>query len=699
MPNAQCPRHRIEPVTRFRLGTASVAAARAVRASLATAWSSRWLRRGLVAAAVVVAVLAGNWTTQHAWAIYRLNRGVGGTVFYDANGQPWFPLDDARRDVPLDRIATAAKDAVIAVEDHRFYLHPGVDPIALARAVAYNVRPGAGRQGGSTITQQLARTLYLSNTRSYARKLKEAALAVMLEVLLSKREILELYLNRVYMGGGFYGMEATARAVFGRPAAELTLGQAAFLAGIIRAPAIYSPWNHFDAARRRSHVVLSRMREEGKISPQQEREARGERLTVRPPPQAAASRHGYAKELLRQQFRALHGGDNPPDWVVHTTFVPEVQDAAEAAVQAGLRRLGIKGLQAALVALDPATGNLMAVVGGSNYVTSPFNRGVRGRRQPGSAFKPFVYAAALEQGLSPVSIVDGLRDVAVAAPEGVWMPRDERARMPDALTLRAAFLESNNAAAVRLQQRIGSGPVLQLARDAGVDNQPDVPSLALGSGLVTPLDLTAAYAVFPTLGYRVRPRGVVSVLDGRGDLVYQVHVERARVMRDTTAYQMVTMLQDVVARGTGAGVRAYGLRGDIGGKTGTTNDYRDAWFVGFSSSVVAGVWVGFDQPESIRDGASGARAALPIWADFMRRTARRLPSTPFVAPAGLRAVQMCSLSYHRAVQGCPTYVEHFKEGDDVPSALCPLHPGSLGQRARRAWQGFVGEVLKGVGGG
>ena len=652
-----------------------------------------------MAAAVVVAVLAGNWTARHAWAIYRLNRGVGGTVFYDASGKPWFPLDDARRDVPLDQIATVAKDAVIAVEDHRFYLHPGVDPIALARAVVYNVHPGGSRQGGSTITQQLARTLYLSNTRSYSRKLKEATLAVLLEVLLSKREILELYLNRVYMGGGFYGMEATSQAVFGKPAAQLSLGQAAVLAGMIRAPAVYSPWNHFDAARRRSHVVLKRMREEGKISPQQERAARAERLTVAPPPLAAASRHGYAKELLRQQFRALHGGDNPPDWAVHTTFVPEVQDAAEAAVQAGLRRLGIKGLQAALVAIDPATGNLLAVVGGSNYGVTPFNRGVRGRRQPGSAFKPFVYAAALEQGLSPVSIVDGLRDVAVAASEGVWMPRDERARMPDALTLRAAFLESNNAAAVRVQQRIGSGPVLRLAREAGVDNQPDVPSLALGSGLVTPLDLTAAYAVFPTLGYRVRPRGVVSVLDGRGDQVYQVHVERERVLRATSAYQMVTMLQDVVARGTGAGVRAYGLRGDIGGKTGTTNDYRDAWFVGFSSAVVAGVWVGFDQPASIRDGASGARAALPIWADFMRRTARRLPSTPFVAPPGLRPVQMCRLSYHRAVRGCPTYVEHFKEGDDVPSALCPLHPGSFGQRARRVWQGFLGEVLKGLGGG
>jgi penicillin-binding protein 1A len=267
----------------------------------------------------VLLVLGGGWTVRHGWAIYQLNRGVGGTMFYDAAGRPWFPLDEARRDVPLDQIATFAKDAVIAVEDHRYYLHPGVDPVALARAVFYNAGPGDGRQGGSTITQQLARTLYLSNTRTYTRKLKEAALAVLLEVLLSKREILELYLNRIYLGSGYYGMEAMSRATFGKPAARLTLGEAAMLAGIIRAPATYSPWNHVEAAKRRSYVVLARMREEGKISAVQEQSARAERITVRPPPAIAGARHGYAKEMLRQQFRAIHGDDNPPDWIVHTT--------------------------------------------------------------------------------------------------------------------------------------------------------------------------------------------------------------------------------------------------------------------------------------------------------------------------------------------------------------------------------------------
>ena len=278
-------------------------------------------------------------------------------------------------------------------------------------------------------------------------------------------------------------------------------------------------------------------------------------LAVQPPPRVASARHGYAKELLRQEFRALHGGDNPPDWTVQTTFVPELQDAAEAAVRDGLKRLNIKGLEAALVAIDPATGNLLAVVGGSNYANTPFNRAVRSRRQPGSAFKPFVYAAALEHGLSPISMVTGLRGVAVEASDGVWMPRDQHAELPEALTLREALLESNNAAAVRLQQQIGARPVLKMASDAGVPNQPDVPSLALGSGSVSPLDLTAAYAVFPNMGYRVKPRGIVAVNSAQGDQIYYVHTERTRVLPETTAFQMVTMLQDVIGRGTGARVQ------------------------------------------------------------------------------------------------------------------------------------------------
>jgi len=636
------------------------------------------------------------WTTRHAWAIYKLNRGVGDTVFYDAEGNPWFRLDEQRRDVRFEQISTYVKDAVIAVEDHRYYRHPGIDPIGLTRATLYNVRSGSGVQGGSTITQQLARTLYLSNVRSYGRKVQEAVLAVMLEVFLSKREILQLYLNRVYLSGGIYGVESMSQKMLGKSASQLTLGEAALIAGIIRAPASYSPWTHFDAARRRSFVVLRRMREEKKITAAQEQSARAETIRIRPQPSVSSARYGYAKEYLRQQFRDVYGGDNPPDWRVQTTFVPAIQDAAEIAVRDGLRRIGRRDLQAALVAIDPHTGNLLAMVGGSDFAVTSFNRAYRSRRQPGSAFKPFVYAVALESGLSPVSKVNGLRQVAVQAPEGVWIPRDERAGGQDALTLREALLESNNAAAVKLQQEVGTRPVLRLASDLGVDNQPDVPSLALGSGLVTPLDLTAAYAVFPNLGYRVRPRGLVSVVNANGETVHQVHIEREKILPDPVAFQMVSMLQDVVDRGTGAAVRAQGIRGPVGGKTGTTSEYRDAWFVGFNSSVVVGVWVGYDQPQTIGDNASGARTALPIWADFMRRTVRRLPAQSFSPPDEMRTEQMCMISYHRALDGCPTYVEYFKEGDSVPTQLCELHSGTLQQRAERAVQGLIGALGRSI---
>ena len=652
----------------------------------------RWLFWAVAGLLIIVVTMSTSWTMRHAWSIYKLNRGVGDTVFYDADGKPWFHLDEQRRDVPLDQIATSFKDAVIAVEDHRYYRHPGIDPIGLGRAAFHNLRSGAGVQGGSTITQQLARTLYLSNVQTYGRKIKEAVLAVMLEVLLSKREILELYLNRVYLSGGIYGVESMSEKMLHKPASKLTLGEAALIAGIIRAPASYSPWTHYDAARRRSFVVLQRMREEKKISAAQEQAARAEVIQIQPPPSVSSARYGYAKEYLRQQFRDIYGGDNPPDWKVQTTFVPAIQEAAEIAVRDGLRRLGGRDLQAALVAIDPETGNLLAMVGGSDFAVTPYNRAYRSRRQPGSAFKPFVYAAALESGLSPVSRLTGLRQVAVQAPEGVWIPRDERATGQDSLTLREALLESNNAAAVKLQQQLGTRPVLRLASDLGVNDQPNVPSLALGSGLVTPLDLTAAYAVFPNMGYRVRPRGLVQVTNADGESVHQVHIEREKILPEDVAFQMVTMLEDVVQRGTGAGVRAQGVRGAIGGKTGTTSEYRDAWFVGFNASVVVGVWVGYDQPQTISEGASGSRAALPIWSDFMRRTTRRLPARAFAPPDDMRSEQMCMISYHRALDGCPTYTEYFKDGDSVPTQLCELHSGTLQQRAERAIQGLFGAL-------
>jgi penicillin-binding protein 1A len=625
---------------------------------------------------------------RYSRSVQQLTRGVGDTTFLYADGRPWFRLDEQRRDVPLTAIAQHLQHAVVAVEDRRFYYHPGLDPIGIARALVRDVRQGEKAEGGSTLTQQLARTLFLSNARTFARKGKEAAIALAMEVQLTKPQILELYLNRIYLSAGVYGVEAMSDHLFRKRARDVTLAEAALIAGLIRAPSALSPWSNYDGALARSHVVLAQMRTQNFITEEQEREARRLRPTLQPYRQARAGPSGWAKDYLRQQFRNEFGGDSPPDWTIHTTFDPSLQTAAEEAVTAGLKRLNRPGLEAAFVAIEPGTGNILAMVGGANYSRSTYNRAIRSKRQPGSAFKPLLYAAALSHGYSPVSLLSGLTHISVPGdPE--WIPASSSAAQADSLTLRAALLESNNAAAADLQQRVGSGAVLRLAADAGLERLPDVPSLALGSGEVTPLELTSAFGVFPAGGHLVAAHGLVSVQDQDGAEVFTHEVRQTRVVSDEVAFQMVSMLRDVVDRGTGRAARTLGVEGAVGGKTGTTDAYRDAWFVGFSSTVVAGVWVGFDQPASIGHDAYAARVALPIWADFMKRTVAARPPSEFAMPSGISTQELCSLSYQRAVNGCPKYVEYFKQGDDEPTALCRMHEGSLSQRAERVVGGFL----------
>jgi penicillin-binding protein 1A len=339
------------------------------------------------------------------------------------------------------------------------------------------------------------------------------------------------------------------------------------------------------------------------------------------------------------------------------------------------------------------------MVGGRDFRLSQFNRAWRSRRQPGSAFKPFLFAAALAKGYSPVSVLEGLTSMAPQGPEE-WAPRNAKNEASDALTLRAALIESNNRAAALLQQQIGSRPVLRLASDVGLRDMPDVPSLALGTGLVTPLDLTAAYAAFPNGGLAVHPRGITRVVDADGSVAYENPIRTDRVIDERVAFQMVSMLEDVIDRGTGSPARtSYGVRFPVAGKTGTTDEFKDAWFVGFTTSVVAGVWVGEDQPAPIGREAYGAKYALPIWSDFIRAAARQRGATEFGPPDGLREEQLCKVSYLKPVEGCPVYTEYFKEGDQIPTRLCPIHQGSMKQEIRRAVQGFfagLGKKLKGI---
>jgi penicillin-binding protein 1A len=652
----------------------------------------------LFAVLVVLTAVAVTWLLRQGYAVHRLTRGVGDTWFLAADGRRWFRMDEHRRDVPLSEIPEHLQHAFIAIEDHRFYSHPGVDPIALGRAVVRNFQSPGTVEGASTLTQQLARTLFLSNKKTYGRKIREAVLALMIDAQLAKEQVLELYLNRIYLSAGVYGVETMSRHLFGRPAKQLNLAECALVAGLARAPSILSPWSNLDGALARSRIVLTRMREEGFITPSQEREALKTSIRIRPYPGATDPRAGYAKEYLRQLFRERFGGDHPPDWEVRTTFVPALQEIAEQAVRNGLSRFSDGELQAALVAIDPKTGNTLALVGGRDFSQSQFNRAWRSRRQPGSAFKPLLYAVALENGYSPVSAIGGLSSIQPQGPEE-WAPRNADGATPDVLTLRAALLESNNRAATALQQQMGSRPVLRLASHVGLRDMPDVPSLSLGTGLVTPLELTSAFAMFPNGGSAVVPRGIVRVTDADGGVALDNPIQSEPVISPQTAFQMMSMLGDVVDRGTGSVVRRVGVDFAVGGKTGTTNDFKDAWFVGFSSNMVVGVWVGFDQPRPIGREAYGSRYAAPIWSDFMRHAVKyRTPGT-FEAPGGLKEATLCRVSYSRPVEGCPTYTEYLKLDDDAPGRLCTIHEGSIKQQVRRAIEGLLaglGKRIRGI---
>lgn len=645
----------------------------------------------LLAAAAAGALFGGVWVASHARAIRRLAAGASGTLFLDESGATWFPLDGRRVDVPIAKIAPALRLAVVAAEDRRFWSHPGIDPLAVGRAALHNLRRGAPLEGASTITQQLARTLFLSRERTVGRKMREAALALLLEVQLPKERILELYLNRVPLGA-VHGVEAFALETFGKRAADLSLAEAAIVAGIIRAPSAFGPRAHYERALAQGRRVLGRMRAEGMVTAAAEQAARAARPRIAAAPPEGRERSGWAQDFLRRAFRDRVGEEDPPGWRVRPTLSRGMQRAAETTVTEAIARLRRPGLQAALVALDPHTGDLLAIVGGADYQTSTYNRAVLASRQPGSAFKPFVYAAALERGDSPATRVPGIPSPSFAEEReqvGARGGQDDPAAF---VTYREALARSDNDAALAVQQKVGTAAVADLARRAGLPDQPRVPSLALGTGSATPLELTVAFAPFANAGFAVRPRAIAEVIDQRGRTVLRDEVRRTPVLSAAAAWQTLAMLREVVDSGTGTGARMAGV--PAAGKTGTTDDYHDTWFVGFVPGLVAGVWVGFDRPATIGEEAYAARIAVPIWADFVRRTASLRPPGTFTPPPDVDAVELCSISHAVPTDRCPTYEEYFKEGDIVPEARCPLHAGSLRERFGRAIGGLFDRIRR-----
>jgi penicillin-binding protein 1B len=604
--------------------------------------------------------------------------------------------------VPLAAIPQAVRSAVIAAEDRRFYHHFGLDVRSNLRALLANLRARGVREGGSTITQQLARGLFLGSRRSWDRKLREIAIALGLETLLSKDQILEMYLNSVYWGraerGGIGGIAEAARWYFDRPVESLGLPEAALLAGLIPAPNASSPFRIPRLARARRAAVLRDMVANGALTAREAVRVGRAPLGVRrgpPPPERFPSYAGYVRETLRPFGReAVERGG----LVVLTALDPVWQAEAEArlgeevaAIERWRGRMP-HPLEGAFVAIDPATGYVRALVGGREPRPGDFNRAFQARRQPGSAIKPLVYAAALDNGsrrgpsFTPASTLPDLRREFVT-PQGPWLPRNDEGEYHDQVTLAKALAKSLNVATANLVEAVGPAEVARYASRFGLQSMRAVPSIGLGTSEITLLELTSAYTAFPSQGVRHPPTPVRAVLDGRGRIVAREHARSVRVMPTSVASLMTGLLEDVVIFGVSYPLRSrYGFYQPLGGKTGTTNDYNDAWFVGFTPDVTAGVWIGYDVPQSL--GRPAAETALATWAGIMQRLLDGYPPRPFDGSDGLELVWIDPWTGGRARSDCPHPMRVPFLSGTAPRGFCERDHGAewiaIAEAQRRA---------------
>ncbi len=525
--------------------------------------------------------------------------------------------------VTLGEMSPWLPAAAVAIEDHRFYQHVGIDPIGIARAFFKNVLALGIVEGGSTITQQLAKLAFVGPERSFTRKVREAIYALLLEQRLSKDEILEAYLNKVYLGGGAYGVDAAARRYFAKTAASLSLAESAMLAGLIKAPSRFAPTRKLARAQGRAEVVLTRMADHGMIDDDQAEAAIGEPAVLAP--RAGSGGDGYFIDWVEAESH-LYANAQQPKLTVQTTFDQALQRDAEAAADAVFDRHGanVGASQLALIAMTP-DGRIKAMIGGRRYKESQFNRAVQAERQPGSAFKFFLYLAALDEAIQPDNRISA-RPIDVDG----WRPRNADDAYPRQISVAHAFTHSVNTAAVRLAERIGREKVLQKARQLGITTRLHRhPSLALGSAEVTLMELTAAYAAVANGGSMVWPEGIVSIAGGDRQTLYRRSAIDERALSDDVVDAMTGMLEDTLIEGTGW--RAQ-LPGFVAGKTGTSSDYRDAWFVGFTEELVVGVWVGNDDGEPMERVSGGGLPAM-IFKDFIMRSRETPPPAEPILPA------------------------------------------------------------------
>lgn len=534
---------------------------------------------------------------------------------------------ERRTFVPHYKIPDHVKKAFISIEDIRFYSHPGIDFIGIIRAVMQDIKAGSMVQGGSTITQQLAKMLFLKPEKSLARKIKEAVIAIKIEKRYTKDEILGLYLNQTYFGTRAFGIEAAAQTYFGKRSDQLSVSEAALLAALPKAPSLYSPFKNPQKAKERRTTVLTHMLSHGFITRDQYNRALKEPLPASP--RYRKYEAPYFVEILRQHLEQKYGPSiYTSGYKVYSTIDLNMQHIAEKALSEGVKNIGKRrkpGVQASLIAIDIRTGQIKAMVGGFDFWQTQFNRATQALRQPGSAFKPFVYAAAIEGGMTSKTMInDSPISFRGARPGQLWSPKNYDGKYHGAVTLKTALAKSLNAATVRLAAWIGVEKIIDMARRLGIKSplQPYLP-LALGASDVTLHEMVQAYSSFAT-GKIMEPIFYKRIENRDKIVLEEIYPKQTNVLNEDTVREMQILLGAVVSEGTAA--KAKELKRPLYGKTGTTNDYSDAWFIGFDEKLVVGVWVGRDNHTPIGNKETGSMAALPIWMEFMKQTAADAPA-------------------------------------------------------------------------
>jgi penicillin-binding protein 1A len=672
---------------------------------------SRWKTTLALFALLVVLIVClvyGIWAS--SFDLKQVEELTERSAVYDMDGKLYSRLPGPNRvTVKLAQVSPWFLKALLAREDARFYSHHGIDAFGILRAISRNLTHGSAKEGASTLTQQLARNSFpdgLGSKKSLHRKLLEAFVALRIEQKYSKEQILEIYVNRIYFGANVYGIETASQAYFGKHAADLTLGEAATIAGIIRAPSYFSPFKNFKGAMHERDTVLDRMVKLGSIDEQQASKAKSASLAIakkRP----MSAQDNYAMDMVRREMDELLSDEQRQEggMKIYVTIDPALQKVAEGAVDQELRKVearpGYKHpkradfsaearaeeqdtpyLQGALVVIDNRSGGIRAVVGGRDFGESKYNRVTKATRQIGSTFKPFVYAAAFDKGLLPGTMID---DGPIARGEirqaMNWSPENSDGTFKGPMHAEEGLIQSRNTMSVRVGQRAGLDAVARVALAVGIENMPHLPAVYLGAFEANVVDLTAAYSVFPNNGVRRQSYIIERIDDASGENIFRASHLQTKALDPGVAWMMTSTLSKVMERGTAAASKSLGFTKPAAGKTGTTNEFRDAWFVGYSTSLTCGVWVGLDKPETIVQKGYGSALALPIWVDVMRAaSAQRYPANDFRPAVPVRRVVVCSASNELATSGCDragtAYTIDLPESR-VPRDACSLHRGSI----------------------